>query len=115
MLSPPASGRPVTPSPGAEEIAAAPGGLDAATAARLPIPDVLSRLASSDHGLSDAEAGVRLRSVGRNALAVRRVSAIAVFMRQLRNPLLLLLLAAAAVSGLTGDPTTRRSSPRSWC
>jgi Mg2+-importing ATPase len=105
MLSTPATGRPLTQPSDATEIAAVPGRFDAAAAARLPIPEVLSRLGSSEHGLSSAEAAVRLRSVGRNALAVRRVSAVAVFMRQVRNPLLLLLLAAAAVSSLTGDPT----------
>jgi P-type Mg2+ transporter len=34
-----------------------------------------------------------------------RVTAWGVLLRQIRNPLLILLLAAAAVSGLTGDPT----------
>jgi Mg2+-importing ATPase len=48
---------------------------------------------------------MRLQVFGPNALAVRRVSAFAVLVRQLRNPLLLLLLVAAGVSGLTGDPT----------
>ena len=105
MASSPATGRPLTGLPGATESAEEPGRFDAAAAARLPIPDVLSRLGSHEDGLSGAEAALRLRSVGRNALAVRRVSAVAVFLRQLRNPLLLLLLAAAGVSGLTGDPT----------
>ena len=105
MLSSPATGRPIARHPGGTEIAAAPGGFDLAAAARLPVSEVLARLGSGEHGLSAAEAARRLQSTGLNALAVRRVSALAVLMRQLRNPLLLLLLAAAAVSGLTGDPT----------
>ena len=105
MLSSPATGRPIARHPGGTEIAAAPGGFDLAAAARLPVSEVLARLGSGEHGLSAAEAARRLQTTGLNALAVRRVSALAVLMRQLRNPLLLLLLAAAAVSGLTGDPT----------
>ena len=105
MLSPPATGHPIALQPGGTEIAAAPDGFDLAAAARLPVSEVLARLGSGEHGLSAAEAARRLQTAGPNVLAVRRVSALAVLMRQLRNPLLLLLLAAAAVSGLTGDPT----------
>ena len=86
-------------------VATPPGRLDAAGAARLSIAAVLTRLASVDRGLTAVEAARRLREFGPNALAVHRVSALAVLLRQVRNPLLLLLLAAAAVSGLTGDPT----------
>lgn len=38
-------------------------------------------------------------------MASRRVTAFAVLVRQLRNPLLILLLAAAGVSAVTGDAT----------
>jgi P-type Mg2+ transporter len=79
--------------------------LDVSTAAGLSAAVVLGRLASGEGGLAAVEAATRLASVGPNALSVRRVSAPAILWRQLRNPLLLLLLAAAAVSGLTGDPT----------
>ena len=48
---------------------------------------------------------MRLAVYGPNALQVRRVTALGVLASQVRNPLLLLLVAAAAVSGLTGDPT----------
>jgi Mg2+-importing ATPase len=85
--------------------AAAAERLDLATAAGLSAAAVCTRLASSATGLGAGEAARRLRVYGPNALAVRRVSAFAVLVRQLRNPLLLLLLAAAAISGLTGDPT----------
>ena len=94
--------------PQAECLRVIPGAhppLDVSSAAALPSEVVLERLASDEAGLSASEAQARLRAFGPNALAVRRVSAIAILVRQLRNPLLLLLLAAAAVSGLTGDPT----------
>src|SRR5262245_51937395 len=79
-------------------------GIDLAAAAALPPQEVLQRLGSSNSGLSDTEAADRLKQYGSNLVAVHRVRALAVLWGQLRNPLLLLLLAAAAVSGLTGDP-----------
>jgi Mg2+-importing ATPase len=85
--------------------AAASDPLDVAGAAALPLDAVLARLDSTEQGLAAAEAAQRLQVFGPNALAVQRVSALAVLVRQVRNPLLLLLLAAACVSGLTGDPT----------
>jgi P-type Mg2+ transporter len=66
---------------------------------------VLQQLGSTPAGLSSQQAASRLRTVGRNVLASHRVTAPAVLGRQLRNPLLVLLLAAAAVSAATGDPT----------
>ena len=42
---------------------------------------------------------------GPNALATHRVRASAVLFRQIRNPILVMLLAAALVSGLTGGGT----------
>ncbi len=41
--------------------------------------------------------------MGPNVLASHRVTAFGVFVRQLRNPLLILLLSAAGVSAITGD------------
>ena len=75
------------------------GSLDVSDAGALSATAVLARLGSAKTGLSDAEAGARLRSVGPNALRVQRVTAWGVLVQQLRNPLLILLLAAAAVSG----------------
>jgi P-type Mg2+ transporter len=74
-------------------------------AARLPGDEVLRRLGSRAAGLSSAEAADRRRTYGGNVLAHHRVTAFGVLRRQLRNPLLILLLGAAAVSGATGDPT----------
>jgi P-type Mg2+ transporter len=79
--------------------------LDLAGAAVLSSDAVCTRLESSTEGLTSAEAAARLSTFGPNALRVRHVTALGVLVAQLRNPLLLLLLAAAAVSGLTGDPT----------
>jgi len=81
------------------------GELDLATAAGLS-PDVaLSRLGSGPDGLSSAEAARRLGQFGPNALGTHRVRAITVLLRQIRNPILILLLGAALVSGLTGGGT----------
>jgi Mg2+-importing ATPase len=66
---------------------------------------VLERLTGSETGLSQTEAAKRLEADGPNLIAQAHVTAFGVLLAQLRNPLLLLLLAAAAVSALTGDPT----------
>jgi Mg2+-importing ATPase len=87
-------------------VAYAPQGeLDLAAAAGLSSDEVLSRLASGPGGLSAAAAAERLRQVGPNALGTHRVRAFAVLLRQIRNPILILLLGAALVSGLTGGGT----------
>jgi Mg2+-importing ATPase len=79
--------------------------LDLAAAARQPADQVLRALGSAATGLSAAQAAERLGTVGPNVLAAHRVTAWAVLGRQLRNPLLVLLLAAAGVAAATGDPT----------
>ncbi|HWK29305.1 MAG TPA: magnesium-translocating P-type ATPase [Solirubrobacter sp.] len=78
---------------------------DLAAAAHAPAADVLARLGSGADGLTAAEAATRLAAGGPNVLGQRRVTALGILGSQLRNPLLILLLSAAAVSGLTGDPT----------
>jgi len=84
---------------------APPGELDLADAAGLSSGEVLSRLGSGPDGLSSAEAAERLRRFGLNALGTHRVRAATVLLRQIRNPILILLLGAALVSGLTGGGT----------
>jgi Mg2+-importing ATPase len=79
--------------------------VDLATAAGRPVRDVLDALGSAETGLTSDEAARRLAAHGANVLATRRVTALGVLFRQLRNPLLILLLAAAAVSTATGDRT----------
>ena len=73
--------------------------------AQMPAADALGALDSGPAGLTPDEARHRLEVYGPNSLRTHVVRPWAVLVRQLRNPLLLLLLAAAAVSGLTGDPT----------
>jgi P-type Mg2+ transporter len=79
--------------------------LGLADAGALSPEEVLSRLGSGPDGLSSEEVAERLRRFGANALGTHRVRATAVLLRQLRNPILILLLAAALVSGLTGGGT----------
>jgi Mg2+-importing ATPase len=66
---------------------------------------VLECLDTTEDGLSSDEAARRLLSFGPNVLAEHRVTAFGVLLRQVRNPLLILLLAAASVSAITGDST----------
>jgi P-type Mg2+ transporter len=82
-----------------------PGPMDLPDAAGLPPGEVLSRLGSGPGGLSSAVAAERLSQVGPNVLGTDRVRATAVLLRQTRNPILILLLGAALVSGLTGGGT----------
>ena len=78
---------------------------DLDVAACAPVADTLATLQTSTDGLSSAEAQRRLTEYGPNALRTHGVGAGTVFMRQLRNPLLILLLGAATVSGFTGSGT----------
>jgi Mg2+-importing ATPase len=70
----------------------------------LPAEAVLKLLGSGSEGLTTVDAADRLRALGANVLLTHRVTALGVLKRQLRNPLLFLLLGAAVISGLTGDP-----------
>ena len=74
-------------------------------AGRLEPTEVLARLQSGLTGLTPDEAEARIAEVGPNILSTRSVHASLVLIRQLRNPLLLLLLGAALLSGLTGGGT----------
>ena len=56
-------------------------------------------------GLTTAEAAARRAQFGPNTVAERTVTVGAVLVRQLRNPLLVLLVAAAIVSAFTGGVT----------
>jgi Mg2+-importing ATPase len=75
-----------------------------ADAARGTSAEVLETLGTTERGLTGAAARERLARVGPNLIAQRRITAFDVLGAQLRNPLLWLLLGAAAISGLTGDP-----------
>ncbi|WP_044549325.1 magnesium-translocating P-type ATPase [Mesorhizobium japonicum] len=66
--------------------------------------DLLLRLDTSVSGLASSEAASRLAKFGRNTLAsTSSASALAVFARQFRSPLVLILIFAACVSAFVGD------------
>jgi Mg2+-importing ATPase len=70
----------------------------------LDVTELARRLESSPEGLSGAEAARRLREHGPNVLRERqRLSRLDVLARQLRSPLLLLLVFAAGASAVTGE------------
>lgn len=70
----------------------------------LDVRELALRLKSGPEGLSAAEAARRLREFGPNALRERRsLSRLDVLGRQLRSPLLLLLVFAAVAAGVTGQ------------
>ena len=80
--------------------------LTLAQAAELSSDDVLARLHSGGGGLSPLKASSRLGEVGANALRSHGARPLAVMARQLRNPLLILLVAAALTSFVVGERTS---------
>jgi P-type Mg2+ transporter len=73
--------------------------------AAMPSQEVLDLLGTRASGLGAAEAEARLASYGPNAVRTHHASAVSVLLRQLRSALLLLLIAAAAVSAFVGEGT----------
>lgn len=73
--------------------------------ASLATTEVLRLLESDATGLSADVSRERLDRIGPNTLSTRKVRASLVLVRQLRNPVLILLLGAALLSGLTGGGT----------
>ncbi|HWQ94603.1 MAG TPA: magnesium-translocating P-type ATPase [Gammaproteobacteria bacterium] len=70
----------------------------------LPLDALLARLDAHLEGLTQAEAKDRLRRYGPNVLQKRPERALMIqFLLRLNNPLILLLLAASAVSAFTGE------------
>jgi magnesium-transporting ATPase (P-type) len=68
--------------------------------------ELLRRLDSTDQGLSSAAAADRLRRFGRNQLKEEQAfSRMRILWKQVRSPLLLLLVFAAGVSAATGEWT----------
>jgi hypothetical protein len=86
--------------------------LDLAVAAALERDDLLARLGSSDHGVTEEAARRRLETVGANVLRSHGVRLWSVLARQLRSFLLLflLLLGAAVVSAAVSKKTEAGSS-----
>ena len=75
----------------------------------------LAELKSTPDGLTDAEAARRLAEKGPNKLAEgKKVTTLQRFLQQLSDPMIIILLVAAAVSGVTaaysGERRTRRVS-----
>ena len=83
----------------------APRRIELAAVAPLAIDEVLPRLGAELAGLTSSEATDRLRRFGPNSLGTSGVSAFGVLVRQLRNPLLLLLGAGALISFAVGQHT----------
>jgi Mg2+-importing ATPase len=66
--------------------------------------DLMRQLRSTPEGLSSADADERLREYGSNELRERHpLSRLRVLFKQVRSPLLLLLVFAAAASALSGE------------
>nr|WP_201411063.1 magnesium-translocating P-type ATPase [Mesorhizobium sp. J8] len=66
--------------------------------------ELIGRLETSTSGLLSVDAAVRLAKFGRNELAPRSGgTALSVFARQFRSPLVLILVFAAAVSAFVGE------------
>ena len=104
MTSPDAPPAPA-PAPSAGGVAAVSDAGALVEAAQRTAEEVLKGVGSSASGLTSDEARARLARQGLNLITQRRITALDVLAVQLRNPLLLLLLGAAAISGATGDPT----------
>lgn len=65
--------------------------------------EVLSQVGSSEEGLSFAEAAKRLERDGRNELeAAKKDSIIKQFFKQMADPMIIILIVAAAISAVTG-------------
>ncbi|MEC3957912.1 magnesium-translocating P-type ATPase [Nocardia sp. CDC153] len=92
-----AAGTPTTPS--------AEGMLTAQDAAARAGADVLAALAVSEDGLTTQESERRLQRYGPNAVRSHRARILPVLVRQLRSPLLLLLVGTAIVSFFLGERT----------
>ena len=77
--------------------------LDLQTSCALESDEVLRRLESSPTGLSSSEASQRRAQSGPNEIGEEQTSAWEIFLRQLKNPFLLLLVGTAVLSVLLGD------------
>ena len=78
-----------------------------ATFWQVPLAELERQLRAVSNGLSSAEAAARLLRYGTNTLDARRpYSLLRKILSRFRNPLVLILLAAAAISALTGDVTS---------
>ena len=71
---------------------------------QLPVTALLEQLAASPEGLSGTEAALRLAHFGPNLIHGERKRALILqFLAKFRNPLVIILLTASALSAFTGD------------
>ncbi len=71
---------------------------------QLPVAALLENLNSSPSGLSSTEAALRLAHFGPNLIHAERKRALLIqFLAKFRNPLVIILLTASALSAFTGD------------
>lgn len=70
----------------------------------LPAEEALVRLGAAESGLTDTEAEKRKNIVGPNEFRTKKgPSKLSIFLRQLKSPLIFLLIAAAILSGLLSE------------
>jgi len=62
------------------------------------IPQILKELQTSNQGLTQKEAELRLKKQGKNELAIKRISAAKIFLRQFQSPFIYLLILAGTIS-----------------
>jgi magnesium-transporting ATPase (P-type) len=75
-----------------------------ATFWQTPLAELTRQLGTDINGLTSVEAAARLQRYGANRLeSQRRFSLLRKILSRFRNPLVLILLAAATVSAFTGD------------
>ena len=80
-------------------------GLPIADAASSGTTEILERLGASEAGLSSEEAQRRLALTGANAIRSHGARALEILLRQVKNPLFVLLVAAAVTSFVVGERT----------
>jgi Ca2+-transporting ATPase len=69
-----------------------------------PIPNLLEKFSTSLNGLSSLEAGKRLKEYGPNELQEKKkIPAWRLFLNQFKDFMIIILLAAAVLSGIMGD------------
>ena len=74
---------------------------------QIALADLERQLGAGRNGLTSAEAGARRLRYGPNTLEERRRLSLPLkFLSRFRNPLVIILLAAAVISALTGDLTS---------
>ena len=71
---------------------------------RMPAADALKAFDAGPDGLTEAEAASRLKEYGKNTIKEQnKNSPVLLFLNQFKSPIILILLAATLISGLTGD------------